>query len=190
MDLKMTRVTFPKLVFFDLDGTLIEPMDFEKVKSVLKVGSPVLENILHDPLKMEILKRFEVEHAMKANLMPYAREVVERLNELGIVRAIITRNCSESVEIVCRRFGLRFDEVITRDMGHFKPSPYHVIRLIERYGFRREDCLIVGDHEFDVLTGKNAGIKTAIVRRNCTNADFVLRNLKDLLSIVKYDRKA
>ena len=186
----MTRVTFPKLVFFDLDGTLIEPMDFERIKSILKVGSPVLENILHDPLKMEILKRFEIEHAERANLMPHASEVLKKLENLGIVKVIITRNCSESVEIVCRRFGLRFDEVITRDMGHFKPSPYHVIRLIEKYGFRRDDCLIVGDHEFDVLTGKRAGIKTAIVRRNCASADFVLRNLKDLLSIVKYDGKA
>ncbi|WP_457550635.1 HAD family hydrolase [Archaeoglobus sp.] len=185
----MTIVTFPKLVFFDLDGTIIEPMDFEKIKSILNVRSPVLENILHDPLKMKILKEFEVEHAMKANLMPYAGEVIERLKELGIVRVIVTRNCSESVEIVCRRFGLRFNEVITRDIGHFKPSPYHVIRLIERYGFRRDDCLIVGDHMIDVLTGKRAGIKTAIVQRKCESADFVLRNLKDLLSIVKYDRK-
>ncbi|ADB58302.1 HAD family hydrolase [Archaeoglobus profundus] len=186
----MTRVTFPKLVFFDLDGTLIEPMDFERIKFVLGVESPVLENILHDSAKMEILKRFEIEHAMKANLMPHTITVLKKFEDLGIVRALITRNCLESVKIVCRRFGLKFDEVITREMGHFKPSPYHVIRLIEKYGFRKEDCLIVGDHEFDVLTGKKAGIRTAIVRKNSMNADFILRSLKDLLDIVEYDGKA
>lgn len=65
-----------------------------------------------------------------------------------------------------------------------------MIRLIEKYGFRKEDCLIVGDHEFDVLTGKKAGIRTAIVRKNSMNADFILRSLKDLLDIVEYDGKA
>ncbi len=179
------KVTFPKLVFFDLDGTIVEPMDFNRVRSLLGVNGPILESIWGDDEKLRILKEFEVEHAKNAKLMPYADFVLNYLESLGIVRVLITRNCFDSVRIVCRRFKLKFDEIVTREMGHFKPSPYHVVRIIEKRGFDRRDCLIVGDHEFDVLTGKNAGIKTALLG-NSFKADINLRDLKELLSYVRF----
>ena len=182
----MTKVTFPKLVFFDLDGTIIEPMDFNKIRSLLGVKGPILESIIDDFEKLKILKSFEIEHAKNAKLMPHSDFVLNYLKNLGVVCVLITRNCIDSVRIVCKRFKLKFDEIVTREMGHFKPSPYHVMRIINKWGFDRKNCLIVGDHEFDVLTGINAGIKTALIGNDC-KADIYLKTLKDLLKYVVFE---
>ena len=68
-------------------------------------------------------------------------DTVNYLKNLGVVCALITRNCINSVRIVCKRFKLKFDEIVTREMGHLKPSPYHVMRIINKWGFDRKNCL-------------------------------------------------
>jgi len=188
----MTRVTFPKLVLFDLDGTLIEPMDFDVIKRVLNVQSPVLENIAGDPVKMSILKDFEIRHATKAKLMPYAKEILNVLEKFEIKKGIITRNCSESVEIVCQRFGLEFDIILTRDNCEVKPSPKPVEVAVKKLNVEKNSCLIVGDYVFDLLAGKNAGIKTALILNGRNHhmltyshlADYILYSLCDLEDLI------
>jgi HAD superfamily hydrolase (TIGR01549 family) len=189
----MMRVTFPKLVFFDLDGTLIEPIDFERIKRVLGIEGPVLEKIQDDQEKLRILIDFEIDHAKKAKLMPYAKDVLEKLKEFKVKRVLITRNCLDSVKIICRRFKIDFDYIVTREMGNYKPSPYHIIRVMSYFGFDDSECLIVGDHYFDLLAGKRAGIKTALLlngyntkmMKYTSYADFIFRSLRDLLRCLK-----
>ena len=192
----MTRVTFPKLILFDLDGTLIEPLDFEPVKRVLGVESPILVSLSKDPRKeekMEILKEFEIKHSYNANLMPYAEEILSLIEGLGIKKGVITRNCSESVEIVKKRFGLEFDFVFTRDNCDVKPSPKPIKLALRFARVKSDECLMVGDYTFDILAGKRAGVKTALIlngknhrvyRDHAHLIDFVLKSLRDLKRLI------
>ncbi len=54
-----------------------------------------------------------------------------------------------------------FTEIITREDGYGrKPSPACIIYLIKKYSFNKEETLMVGDREIDVLAGHNAGVKS------------------------------
>ncbi len=193
----MMRVTYPDLFLFDLDGTLIElNIDFDVIRRTLGLkGMYILESILRLPEgerkeKLEILKRFEIESAERARLMPYAKEILDMLGDLGIGRCIVTRNCRESVRIVIERFGLDVDFVVTREDAKPKPSPEPIELAIERFGSKPERTIIVGDYVFDIMAGRRAGTKTALLlnernRKFALLADYVLKSLRDVEGLLR-----
>ena len=196
----MMRVTYPDLFLFDLDGTLIElTIDFDAIRKALGLkGKYILESILRLPAgereeKLEMLKRFEIESAKKARLMPYAKEILDVLGDLGVGRCIVTRNCRESVEMVVERFGLDVDFIVTREDAKPKPSPEPIRLAIERFGSKPERAIVVGDYVFDIVAGRRAGTKTALLlnernRRFARMADYVLKSLRDVEGLLKLPR--
>lgn len=191
------RATYPETIIFDLDGTLIElNLDFEAIRRAIGIrGRYILESLFElseDERKrgIEILKEFEIRSAMTAKLMPHAKEILDLLGDLGIKRGIVTRNCRESVEIVVDRFGLDLDFVITREDAKPKPSPEPIhlaLRMVKSYPSR---AIVVGDYKFDIIAGKLAGTKTALIlndrnRIYASMADYVLRSLKDVERLLR-----
>ncbi len=189
----MTRAMSVKAVIFDLDGTLIElKLDFAKIRRILGVrGRYILESIIGDRerrKKLETLKRFEVEAAKRARPARDACKVLRRLKRDGIKICIVTRNCRESVDVAVRKLGVKPDFIVTREDCRPKPSPVPVKLCLKRLGLKPEDCIVVGDYLFDVIAGKRANVKTAIIinRRNVRYArlsDYVLKRLGDLLKV-------
>lgn len=72
-----------------------------------------------------------------------------------------------------------------------KPKPGLLEQAIQKYGLKREECLMVGDRETDVECALNAGIHAALlcisgsVPREGTKAEYVLYSLSDLLSLLE-----
>ncbi len=192
----MTRATSLDTFIFDLDGTLIElNLDFEEIRRALGIKDKyILESILklegeERSRKLEILKEFEIRAASNAKLTPHAKEVLEKLEELGLKKGIVTRNCRESVEIVVERFGLNFDFVITREDAKPKPSPEPILLALKLAKSEPERGIVIGDYVFDIIAGKRAGTKTALLlngrnREFAKMADFVLRSLKDVENLI------
>ncbi len=192
----MTRVTFLDTFIFDLDGTLIElNLDFEEIRRALGIKERyILESILklegeERRRKLEILKEFEIRAASNAKLTPHAKEVLDKLEELGLKKGVVTRNCRESVEIVVERFGLKFDFVITREDAKPKPSPEPILLALKLAKSEPERAVVIGDYVFDIMAGKRAGTKTALLlngrnREFARMADFVFRSLKDVEDLI------
>jgi len=182
-----------KAVIFDLDGTLLEfNLDVDRIRRELGLrGRHILESILGDrerERKLEILKRFEVEAAKAARPLRDSVYVLKALRRAGVKVGIVTRNCRESVEIALRKLRFKPDAVLTREDARPKPSPDPVRICMRLFGVRADECIVVGDYIFDILAGKRAGVRTAILlnRRNSRFArfsDYVLRSLKDLLKV-------
>ncbi len=193
----MTRVTSLDTFIFDLDGTLIElNLDFDAIRRALGIRDRyILEAILRldgnlRRQKLEILKEFEIRSALTANLMPHAKDVLRLLEDLGLKKGIVTRNCRESVEIVIDRFGLEFDFVITREDAKPKPSPEPIILALKLAGSKPESSIVIGDYKFDLIAGKRAGTKTALIlnernREFVHLADYVLHSLKDIEKLLR-----
>jgi len=191
------KATYPDLFVFDLDGTLIRlNIDFEAVRRALGLkGRYILESIFKLPeeerrRRLELLKRFEIEYAKRAEPMPYAGYVLDLLGDLGIGRCIVTRNCRESVDIVLERLGFEVDFVVTRDDAKPKPSPEPIKLAIERFGTSPKGTIVVGDYVFDIVAGKRAGARTALLlnERNlkfARMADYVLKSLKDVENLLR-----
>ncbi len=193
----MMRVTSLDTFIFDLDGTLIElNLDFDNIRRALGIGDRyILEAILKldkdtRRQKLEILKEFEIRAALTAKLMPYAREALRLLDDLGLKKGIVTRNCRESVEIVIDRFGLELDFVITREDAKPKPSPEPVLLALKLARSKPERSIVIGDYKFDLIAGRRAGTKTALVLNERNKgfsylADYVLYSLKDIEKLLR-----
>ena len=164
----MTDAMALKLVIFDLDGTLLVPaLDFQAIRE--EIGLPPVVPILETMEALQgaararafaILDRHEAEAAARSQLMPGAMELLADLKRRGVKTAVFTRNSRVSVEAACRRHGLAFDAVVTRETHRPKPSPDGIRHLMETFGAEAAETVVVGDYRFDIEAGRNAGVRT------------------------------
>ena len=163
----------PRAVIFDLDGTLTEPLlDFDAIRDEigLRPGLPILEQLAagDDALRAHgevIMRRHERDAMARATLADGCVELLAHLRARDVPAAILTRNVREVVETFMRKFD--FDRVFaasyTREDGPPKPSPHGVLHLCRHMGVTPHDTLVVGDFSFDIVAGRSAGCRTALV---------------------------
>ena len=186
-----------KAVIFDMDGTLTRPyLDFPAIKAAIGIAEPLLENMLALPAGAErdrafgILERFEDEAAEKSELNHGTREVLEFLTKKSIPAGVVTRNSRRSTEIVLRKHELRVDVCVTRDDAPAKPRPEPLWMICEKFRVLPANALMVGDYKFDILAGRNAGTRTALLTNGKVPSylkevepDHLLQRLEDLLPL-------
>ena len=157
-----------QLAIFDLDGTLLAPaFDFEAIRREIGLapGASILEALdrfseSERARANSVLERHEAEAADCSRLMPGTRELLDWLRARGVRTAVLTRNSRRSAERACRRHGLAFDAVVTREDHPPKPSPEGVRHLMAVLGAEPDETIVVGDFSFDVEAGAAAGCRT------------------------------
>lgn len=92
--------------------------------------------------------------------------VPEMLKKLGGRKSTATTKGTPTTRAVLEQFGLieHFDHVQGTDGFPAKPEPDVVLKSIELFGARAEDCLLVGDSPADMEAGRRAGVKICAVR--------------------------
>src|SRR5882724_2923069 len=157
----------PKAILFDMDGTITEPMlDFPTIKREMGIGNrPILEALAEMTAERRtvaeaVLHRHEEEAAANSSLNHGCREMLAWLERHQIKVAVITRNSRSSVKTVCQRHGLKFEVLITREDGKFKPDPAPLLEACRRLNVQKADVWMVGDGQYDVEAGLAAGIVT------------------------------
>ena len=149
---------------FDMDGTLIDSeYDWSAIRTTLGVSGPSIIDDLNGfegsvrEEKWRVLS--EIEHAATraASAKPGAIELLAWLAREGVRTALVTNNSQENTDWLLGRFGLSFDEVITRDSGLYKPSGAPVAEAVRRLRASPERTLCVGDSRYDVLSCRDAG---------------------------------
>jgi len=152
-------------VIFDLDGTVVEnAYDWPKIREELGNGGlPILSYLcgLEEPersRKWAILERHEAEQTARARLREGMRELLAFLGGRGVRTALVTNNSLKNTDYLLRKFGLRFDRVLTRESGLWKPSGAPFRDILGRFGLGGDECVVVGDTRFDVLAALDAGV--------------------------------
>ena len=161
------KISLPAAVLFDMDGTLTEPLlNFSQIKAEMGIGdSPILEALekmsaAERQQAEAILCRREDEAARASTLNPGSREALGFIHDRGIPVALITRNSRSSVRTVLDVHRLPIEVLITREDAPPKPDPEPLFQACRRLGVDARAAWMVGDGEFDVAAGLNAGART------------------------------
>lgn len=127
-------------------------------------------------------------------LYPNVTETLTELKNRGLVLTIASSRSKASLTNYIKDLGI--EALISYVLGaddvvEGKPNPEPVNRTLEKFGFKPEEAIVVGDTVFDVDMGKNAGTKTCGVtygngsRESISAADWVIDDFGHLLEIVK-----
>ncbi|MCD6405541.1 MAG: HAD family hydrolase [Planctomycetes bacterium] len=186
-----------KAVVFDMDGTITVPvLDFSLIKAEIGVAGdrPLLESVLAlDGAERAgaeaILLRHELRAAHDSRLNEGVAETLGALRAAGLKTAILTRNCRVPVDIVLEKHDLHFDAIVTREDSLPKPNPDGLHKVSGIVGVDAEQCIMVGDYEFDILVGHAAGAITVLYAPQGhsfqTVPDFEIRSMLELVGLVR-----
>ncbi len=148
----------------DMDGTLVDSAyDWPALRLELGVAGPSLIdslNGLSSPARERswaALEEAERQATATAVVHEGASDLLELLHGRGLACALVTNNTAENTRTLLDRFGLRFDTVITRDEGVWKPSGAPLLEAARRLGVGLERCVKVGDSRYDLQAGREAG---------------------------------
>jgi HAD superfamily hydrolase (TIGR01509 family) len=140
--------------------------------------------------------RFYDEFYSQAKPYPDAEECLEGLSRRGFSMAVITSNSAARVQGLLQNLGWEkfFRGVVGEGMvAEPKPSPQIVIEAARILGPPPEECLVVGDAEWDIVAGNRAGAVTVLVCRDESKAKELLEfhpryrvnDLRKILPILK-----
>lgn len=176
-------------VVFDLDGTLLDTMEyivhaFERVitehggepdreKIIAAIGPPLVD-CYEELLPTHDAKRAsDRHHALQQTdeflelIDEYAdvRKVVDGLHEVGVKVAIFTNRRREGVKTCFQKLKLdvEFDAIITPDdIATGKPDPEGLFLIAKLLNISTSVMAMVGDMEVDIETGKRAKVAKTI----------------------------
>lgn len=175
-----------KAVLFDFDGTIVDSLKHHLhawKKAFLDNGSDfsdkeVIENIFYPTTVINPDPKYKItdlhlEHYFKhideayKNLETHEHvgELLEVLKDSDIKMAIISFMEVKRVNNGLKAVGLSeyFQTIVGwEDVEMKKPNPQIAYIAMERLGVKSSETLIVGDTNWDILTGKNAGTMTAL----------------------------
>ena len=216
MDKHLSRYT---LFLFDMDGTLVKfKLDFEHLKRVTRKiledngisleikGSLIealkelrsefaIENDYNDFVKRieDIIVQHELEASEKAEVFPDSIDLLNLLKSTGKSIGIITRNSKAASMKTLEISGLMkyMDVIVTReDVTKVKPDPEHVEVAIKYLEKKAGDTVVIGDHKYDILSGKRAGCYTIGILSGVSSeellkeADLIVSSLDEIISFL------
>ena len=117
---------------------------------------------------LEILKAYisELEKG-KVPLKPGVREVLPALKGMGLKIGIVTGRTTSGeqkwAELRQLNIAHFIDSIVTGAEAPRKPSPEGVGKCAKEMGLSSEECVLVGDSQADIITGKAAGIMTIAI---------------------------
>ena len=180
--------TFPRLVIFDWDGTLmdsehhivaclhaamddlgLERLPAERVRGIIGLGlREAVEGLFpgrgaDDAFVDRFVAAYRshfFDPAAGSSLFEGAREVVEQLYGEGFLLAVATGKSRRGLEMALDQTGLRSAFHVTRcaDESRSKPHPQMLCEILDEVGVAAAEAVMVGDTEFDLAMAVAAGV--------------------------------
>lgn len=123
---------------------------------------------------------------------PNILETLKELKDRGYILTVASSRSKSTLLAYVKALGL--DETVSyvigaEDVKAGKPDPEAAIKILENFGMKPEEAIVVGDTVFDVQMGANAGTRTCAVtygngkRETLSEATWVIDDFSELLDI-------
>jgi phosphoglycolate phosphatase-like HAD superfamily hydrolase len=129
-------------------------------------------------------------------LFPHVVDTLRRLHEAGIRLTVASSRSHMTLDSYVSNLGLA--PYITyilgvEDVEDAKPGPGPVLKTMDDFGLRAEECLVVGDTKYDILMAHNAGVKGvgvtygngSRVELEAAGAEWLIDDFEELIDICK-----
>ncbi|MBR4451373.1 MAG: HAD-IA family hydrolase [Clostridia bacterium] len=164
-------------------------VDYAEAKSLFEISFETC--YAHYGVTEEMARRhseFEHIYDMEPAAVPFENtlKTLEELNRSGAKQFLFSHRGHESSQHYLGAYGLLdyFTECVDSSYGFTpKPAPDGVLYLLGKYGLNKDETLMVGDRELDVMAGKNAGTYGCLFTKEKnveTNADFVVSDIGEI----------
>lgn len=188
-----------KAVIFDMDGTITKPvLDFEQIR--LELDLPTLEDISAQLSQMSeerqakawgIIHKHEQNAMILQELQPGFLEVLELCRTHNLKVGLLTLNVRKSVELLCEKFDLTFDGIITREFEFIKPSPEPLLHLLNQWELEPEESFMIGDYVHDLECANRAGATSCFLFNPDTEdfsdqANYTVKSMEDLHDLLTH----
>lgn len=194
-------------ILFDLDGTLINtneliissflytlhhyfPNQYKREDVIPFIGPPLIDSFKSvDSERYEEMVQMYRKHNTENHdtlVMEYEGvfETVEHLKAEGYQLAVVTTKMRPTVEqgLNLTKLNQFFDVVVTyNDVENVKPHPEPLYKALRQLGSSTERAIMVGDSQYDILAGKNAGVTTIGVGYSIKGRDFIQEQQPDFI---------
>jgi phosphoglycolate phosphatase len=143
----------------------------------------------------EKVERIESEAAERAELMPGAMEALNSLRQMKKRIVIVTNNGRLGADRTLERLNLLgiLDAVVTRDdVDELKPDPGIVFKALDLAGAKADEAILVGDAIIDMKAAKAASVRCVAIptgpypatRLLQEEPDFIVSSLLDVPELV------
>ena len=213
-----------KAILFDLDGTLLDTnelivksfqhtiavheqreLDAEIIRAFFgKTAKALLEFLAPDKVE-EMTTTYRAyqsaHHDEWAKIFVGVREVIQEFYDAGMLLGIVTSKKNATAMRGLKLFDLDkyFTVVISAEQcQHTKPHPEPVQLALTKLGLAPQDCLMVGDSPFDILSGRGACVETVAVRWSevpwpdvmAAEPDYIINTMAELISLAELNIKS
>ena len=209
-----------KLIAFDMDGTLTDSRKMITAfinKTIAHYGRPPLPDetilryvglgakyLLHETMREsgfsapieEIYGYYDALYKdIPAGLVapfPGVAELLKALGDRGIIRMVLSnRPHTQTVKVIADVLPGLVDETYgQRDGIPMKPDPAALNQILAERNVAREDCMYVGDMQYDIEHARNAGV-TAVgcvwglgKEEDLLGADHLLKKPLEILDLI------
>lgn len=204
-----------RLVAFDMDGTVISGADsWRKLHEYFGVENQLnFRDFLEKKIDyLEFMRRDirlwqpppHIDEVKKVLLdyefQPHAKQVIKKLKELGLKISIISAGIDIRAKDVGNKLGIKCtlanglkvdgkgflvgEGILRVDLLKKEEA---LEKVANKFGFKIEECIAVGDSKFDksFLSAAGLGIAYKPAEELKQNADLVIEDLREILKIFK-----
>ncbi len=199
----------PKLIIFDLDGTVLDTLDDmtdaanyalikngfsartrDEIRSFVGKG---VKNLINraipedcddqaaDRVYADFLDAYNLGYNNKTVPFPHIYGLIEKLKSKKIHVAV---NSNKNQTWVEKLISFHFDGLVdaalgTSDTVPRKPNPQGAFMLMKRFGASPRETIYIGDSEVDILTAINAGLTAILVDWGFRTGDQLSEFMKE-----------
>ena len=131
----------------------------------------------------------------KVPVFPHVIETLKALHDRGMELTIASSRGHESLDDFVREMKLQpyIQYVLgAEDVSKAKPDAEPVLKTLSALGFQKDETMAIGDMTYDILMGRNAGVKTIGVTYGNgkeselreAGADFIINDFSELANII------